>query len=426
MPVTRVRLLTPVALCLAIALAAAGCANAPAPSPASPATGTAPPTGGYVQTQVGGPVVPNTPTLPLRVETVSGGFDKPWDLAFLPGGQLLVTERPGRLTLLSGVVPGATARPVQADLRDVYVRGEGGLMGLATYPDFPVSRLFVTCQTHQENGRPVDVRLVTWRLSPDGANARKVRDPLVGGMPVNPSGRHSGCRPTFAPDGALLVGTGDTATLPTIPQDRRSLGGKVLRVDPTTGGPFPGNPFASSSDPRERLLQSFGHRNVQAVAIRPISGQAWSVEHGPVAEDEVNVLVPGANYGWDPSMGGANTSSYDESVPMTDRRRFPDALPGAWNTGDRVEATSGGDFLAGPQWGGEIGTLAVTALRGQKLIFMRPGVGPELDRVLTTAVPRELDNTVGRLRGARLGPDGALYLTTDNGGSDVVLRVTPA
>lgn len=358
----------------------------------------------------------------LRVETLAQGLDHPWDVAFLGRDRMLVTQRPGVLTLLTGRGPGARVTPVRADLSDVYARGEGGLMGIAAAPDAGTTGTFVTCHAHQQDGRPADVRLVTWRLSPDGTEATRVRDPLVGGLPLNPSGRHSGCRPTFAPDGALLVGTGDTARA-TIPQDRSSLGGKVLRVDPETGGPAAGNPFAASASGSERLLSGYGHRNVQAVAVQPGTGRAWSVEHGPDVDDEVNVVVPGANFGWDPSRGGETPGGYDESVPMTDLRRFPDAVPAAWSSGAETEAVSGADFLAGPAWGDLAGTLAVAAQKGEKLLLMRPGDQKQAGRILSVSVPAELDGAFGRLRGARLGPDGALYVTTDNGGDDVVLRV---
>ena len=117
---------------------------------------------------------------------------------------------------------------VRADLDDVIVSGEGGLMGMVVHPDFASSRLFTTCQTHEEGGDAEDVRLVTWRLSADGRSADRVRN-LLTGLPIS-SGRHSGCRPTLAEDGALLVGTGDVARA-SLPQDRTSLGGKVLRLD---------------------------------------------------------------------------------------------------------------------------------------------------------------------------------------------------
>lgn len=111
---------------------------------------------------------------------------------------------------------------------------------------------------------------------------------------------------------------------------------------------------------------------------------------------------------------------------MTDLERFPDAVPAAWSSGDETEAISGAAFLDGPAWGDLAGMLAVSAQKGQKLLLMRPGTGADADRIVSVTVPPELDDTMGRLRGARLGPDGALYLTTDNGSDDSVLRITRA
>jgi aldose sugar dehydrogenase len=407
-------LVASVALSLVV-LTACGASPAGPAAPPAPAATTPAPSSSGTPTPAGG-----TPA--LRVETVAGGLDHPWDVAFVGGDRMLVTQRDGSLSLVGGLRPGAPVTPVRADLADVYARGEGGLMGIAAFPDG--SGRFVTCQTHAEGGRPVDVRVVAWQLSADGA-ATRTADPLVGGLPLNPSGRHSGCRPTFAPDGMLLVGTGDTARA-TIAQDRGSLGGKVLRVDPATGGPAPGNPFAASGSAAERLISGYGHRNVQSVAIQPGTGTAWSVEHGSDVDDEVNVVVPGANYGWDPSRGGETPGGYDESVPMTDTGRFPGAVGAAWSSGDPTIATSGGDFLTGPGWGDLEGTLAVSALKGEKLLLMRPGTGSDARRIVAVTTPPELDGAFGRLRGARLGPDGALYVTSDDGNDDVVLRVTRA
>ncbi|HEY0641003.1 MAG TPA: PQQ-dependent sugar dehydrogenase [Pseudonocardiaceae bacterium] len=370
---------------------------------------------------VPGGSVPSTATAPtLAVSEVVAGLEHAWDIGFLPDGALLVTERPGRLSLVSGTDPGATRTVVEADLADVGARGEGGLMGLLVHPDFASSRRFTTCQTHAENDRLVDVRLVTWELSADRASARRVRDPLVGGLPVASSGRHSGCRPTLAPDGSVLVGTGDTARA-AVPQDRTSLGGKVLRIDLATGGPAPGNPYETSADGRERLVWTYGHRNVQGVAIRPDTGQAFSTEHGPSRDDEVNLLQAAGNYGWDPSQGGT-VSAYDESVPMTDTERFPDAIEAVWSSGGSTEAICAAVFLSGSQWGPLDGVLAVTTLKASKLLLMT--LGPDA-AVTTVSVPAELDGSYGRLRAARLGPDGDLYVTTSNGDDDKVLRIGP-
>lgn len=361
-----------------------------------------------------------TGTPQLRVDVVASGLSQVWDVGFLPDGTALVSERAGKLSLLSSTAPGATVTPVDADLADVYAQGEGGLMGLVVHPDFAQTHRFTTCQTHAAGGEPTDIRLVTWRLSDDGRSASRERDPLVGGLPINPSGRHSGCRPVIAADGALLLGTGDTAR-GNLPQDLTSLGGKVLRIDLATGGPAPGNPFADAINPAQRLIWNYGHRNVQGLAIQPGTGRAYSAEHGPDTDDEVNLLEPGANYGWDPSRGGT-VGGYDESVPMTDLARFPDAHPAAWSSGSPVEAGSGAGFVSGSQWGDLDGVLAVAALRGEKILLMTLG---DDGAVSTVAVPTELDGRFGRLRAVRSAPDGALFVTTSNGTDDKVLRIDP-
>ncbi|GAA4414108.1 PQQ-dependent sugar dehydrogenase [Fodinibacter luteus] len=354
----------------------------------------------------------------LAVEVVADGFEHGWDIGFLPDGRALVTERPGRISIVSGLREGAERTRVRADLDDVYARGEGGLMGMVVHPDFASSRLFTTCQTHAVDGAPEDIRLVTWRLAADGGSAERVGD-LLTGLPIS-TGRHSGCRPELAADGALLVGTGDVAR-GDVPQDRTSLGGKVLRLDLETGEPLPDNPFASAKDERERYVLSYGHRNVQGVAVQPGTGAVYTAEHGPSNNDEVNRIEPGANYGWDPSQGGA-VGGYDESVPMTDRERFPDAVPAVWQSGRTTQAVCSAEFLEGEQWGGLEGALVVTALKGAKLLLLTLEDDGSLAEV---AVPKETDGPFGRLRAARMGPDGALYVTTTNGDDDQLLRVAP-
>ncbi|WP_433274424.1 PQQ-dependent sugar dehydrogenase [Actinosynnema sp. CS-041913] len=328
----------------------------------------------------------------IKVDVVATGFTHPWELGFLPDGRVLVTERPGRLAL----VEQGRRTEVKADLGDVVARGEGGLMGLVVHPDFATTKRFTTCFNTSS-----DIRLVTWEL--DGAEAKRVKDPLKAGLPTNPSGRHSGCRLTLDKDGKLLVGTGDTARA-SFSQDPANLGGKVLRLDLATG---------------EGGVHTYGHRNVQGIAVRQ-DGLVLAAEHGPDVDDEVNVLKAGANYGWDPSQGGT-VDRYDEDVPMTDLERFPDAVPAVWSSGSPTEAICDAVFLAGEQWGDMTGVLAVTALKGSKvLLFTVTAEGG----VHSVSIPEQLDGAYGRLRGAELGPDGALYVTTSNGSDDKILRVT--
>jgi glucose/arabinose dehydrogenase len=342
----------------------------------------------------------------LQVEVVADGLDHPWDVAQAPDGTLLVDERPGGLT---AVLPDGTVQRIEADFADLYAAGETGLMGLVLDPGFAGSRRFYTCAGRQEPGGS-SIAVVAWTVSADWTTAERVADPLVGGIPVNQeSGRHGGCRLRFDPDGLLLIGTGDNAHGRN-PQDLRSLAGKVLRVDPATGGPAEGNPFGDR-------IWTFGHRNVQGLAVRPGSGQVFSVEHGPSRDDEVNLLRPGANYGWDPDGGGG----YDESVPMTDPQ-IDGAVPAVWSSGEPTLATSGATFLDGAQWGDLDGVLLVALLKDRGVLALRLAD----DGSVQEAFPLpELDDRFGRIRTVQQGADGNLYATTDNGATDRLLRVTP-
>ncbi|MGY1753044.1 PQQ-dependent sugar dehydrogenase [Blastococcus sp. SYSU D01042] len=331
----------------------------------------------------------------LQVEVVVDGLDNPWDVVQAPDGTLLVDERAGGFT---AVLPDGAVRGVRADLDDLFVDGETGLMGLALDPAFEDNRRLYSCQGDDAGA----IQVVAWTVAPDWSAAERVADPLVGGLPLNESsGRHGGCRLLFAPDGALLVGTGDTAD-GSVPQDPDSLGGKVLRVDAATGAPE---------------VWTLGHRNVQGLAVRPGGEQVFAVEHGPDRDDEVNLLRAGGNYGWDPDGGG----SYDESVPMTDAG-IPGAVPAVWSSGTPTLATSGATFLDGDGWSGFDGLLLVALLKGQGVLALRLDDAGEV--VEEFRVP-ELEG-YGRIRSVRQGTDGLLYVTTDNGdGGDSLLRVTP-
>ena len=336
----------------------------------------------------------------LRVTTLVSGLSRPWDIAFTPEGTMLFTQRPG---VLSSRLTDGTVQTITADLSDLFANGETGLMGIVVDPRFSSNRRFYTCQGHTGP----EVQVIAWTINTDYTAATRVADPLVGGMPAS-SGRHGGCRLRFGPSGYLWISTGDAAT-GTVPQDLTSLGGKVLRVNASTGAGVPANPFASSP-----LIYTYGHRNPQGLALRPGTSQMWSVEHGPSVDDEINLLVAGGNYGWDP------VPRYNESVPMTDLVKFPGAVEAKWSSGRPTLATSGAVFLEGRQWGVWEGRLAVATLRDSKLrLFEFTSDGAFVSQV----IPPELDGTVGRLRTPMLGPDGALYVTTSNGGgADRILR----
>ncbi|RBY82287.1 sorbosone dehydrogenase family protein [Blastococcus sp. TF02A-26] len=351
----------------------------------------------------------------LEVTVVLDGLDHPWDVAQAPDGTLVVDERSGGLT---AVRPDGEVVEVAADFGDLYADGETGLMGLVLDPGFDDSRRLYTCQGVEDDGG-AEIQVIAWTVAEDWRSATRVADPVVGGIPANEAtGRHGGCRLRFDPEGALLVGTGDNA-VGSYPQDRAVLGGKVLRVDASTGAPWPGNPFATAPD-ASPLVWTYGHRNVQGLAVRPGTGQVFAAEQGTGRDDEVTLLSPGANGGYDPD---GDDGGYDESVPMTDLD-LPDAVPATWASGDPTIATSGATFLAGPQWGTYDGLLVVGVQKDTGLLALR--VGADGGLVEQFRVP-ELEDVHGRLRSPQLGSDGALYVTTDNGDDeDVLLRVAPA
>jgi glucose/arabinose dehydrogenase len=329
----------------------------------------------------------------LTVTPVVTGLTVPWDVAFIPGGTMLFTERPGRINAFIGGQVRLLAAP-----GDVRPGGEGGMMGIAVDPSFASTRRIYTCF----NTTGGDIEVVVWTVNASVTALTRVGT-LVDGLPQNASGRHSGCRPRVGPDGWLYVGTGDAAT-GTNPQDPNSLGGKVLRVHRVTGAAASGNPFGAKWMTR-------GHRNVQGIAFRPGTTEVFSVEQGTDRDDEVNKLTPGGNYGWNPVPG------YDESKPMT----APGGIPAVWSSGFPTIATSGATFLSGLQWRDWNGALAVAALKGSHLrvlILDAAGTGVIAQYSVLTAY--------GRLRSPVLGPDGNLYVTTSNGSNDQILRVTPS
>jgi glucose/arabinose dehydrogenase len=336
----------------------------------------------------------------LHVAVVADGLDHPWDVAQAPDGTLLFDERAGGFT---AVLPDGTVQDVQADMGDLFARGETGLMGLVLDPAFAENRRFYTCQGVTD-GSSASIAVVSWEVDAGWRAATRTADPLIGGIPANSgSGRHGGCRLRFTPDGALLIGTGDNA-VGANPQDRSSWAGKVLLADPATG---------------EVAVWNYGHRNVQGLAVRPGTNQIYAVEQGTDRDDEVNLMRAGGNYGYDPN---GPDGGYDESVPMTDTR-IPGAIEAVWSSGPQTIATCGGTFLDGDQWGSYDGLMLLGVLKGQGVLALRISADGTLEDQFRLP---ELEGDYGRIRTVQQGTDGDLYVTTDNGGGqDKLLRITP-
>lgn len=339
----------------------------------------------------------------LANEVVLSGRDHVWEIDFLPTKEMLFTERSGTVSMLKG--GNVTAL---ADIQDVYVRGEGGLLGMTVDPDFTTNRYIYTCFNSSQGGP--DVRVVRWKVKGD-LSGLEDRSDIVTGIPSNSTGRHSGCRLAFGPDGYLWVGTGDTARGDTAIQPK-SLGGKILRVD-RDGAAAPGN-LGGDYDAR---IYSYGHRNVQGLAFykRPVNDVLGiSVEHGSTVDDEVNMLQKG-NFGWAPPASGYNESG----VPMTDKSRFPDAISAIWSSGNPTQAPSGATFVNGRQWKAWDGALVVAVLKAAHLKVLT------LQDNKVTKEEKAFEGTFGRIRTAVQGPDGNLYIGTDNGGNDQIVRIIP-
>jgi glucose/arabinose dehydrogenase len=346
----------------------------------------------------------------LRVTTEVSGLTQPWDVKQLPAGPLLITERETRRILVrdhSGL------HALSFPNGNIWVSGETGLMSLAIDPGFGrTNRRFYTCQGRMTSTGGHEIVVVAWRLGPERKVASYIRT-VLRGIQIT-TGRHGGCRILVFGNGAMYVGTGDSA-VGTNPQDLTSLNGKVLRLVAASGQPWPTNPYHDATNAKQRYIYTYGHRNVQGLALRK-DGTLWSVEHGPDRDDEVNLLRWGGNYGWNPVP-----LPYNESVPMTDQSLPGIQIEARWSSGFPTLATSGASFVRESRWGEYNGALAVAALKASQVVFMKFDASGQL---LWTRAPAVLQ-AFGRLRSVTRAHNGDLLITTANGSADRVLRVRP-
>jgi glucose/arabinose dehydrogenase len=363
----------------------------------------------------------------LRVQrtVILANLENPWDLAVAPDGALFFTEKCRGLSVRTpdGAIRhlfGTSGAAVVAD--DLFCQGQSGMLGLALDPAFADNRRLYLFMASKLGGQPTN-RVV--RLQVNAANTTvSGRTDIVADIPFKASftrwgraGAHSGGRLRFSSkDGFLYVTTGDNHNGP-LPQDLTRLGGKVLRID-QDGRPAPGNTTPNGVDAR---IFTYGHRNVQGLAFRPVTGQPFACEHGPGHSDEVTPLVAGGNGGWDPApTRGVSCASdycgYTSNKPdgsrtsMTDRERFPAALPPSWTNQGVSEGMGPCVFLDGPDWGDWAGRLAVGFLREARIDLLQLDAGGQTTGVRTiTGLPAE------RMRSLVVAPDGALLVATDGG-----------
>lgn len=333
--------------------------------------------------------------MPIRVDTVAAGLAHPWSLAFLPDGRMLVTERPGRMRIVSRA--GEVSAPLKG-LPAVAARGQGGLLDVVLAPDFEESQqVFWSYAEQRAGGSGTSVargRLVGERLEDVKVIFRQT--------PAVESSGHFGSRLVFARDGALFVTLGERQArhFAVRAQDLESHFGKVVRLDRDGKAP-PDNPFLRVPGAQPEIW-SYGHRNVQGAALHPQTGELWTVEHGPKGGDELNIARAGANYGWPLVTYGVAYSgeilgvgAEREGVEKPVKNWVPSiATTGlAFYTGDRLEQWRGNVFV-----GGLYGMLVRLELDGEKVVHE--------ERLLT-----ELKQ---RIRDVRQGPDGCLYVLTDS------------
>jgi aldose sugar dehydrogenase len=334
------------------------------------------------------------------VVTVAQGLENPWGLAFLPNGKMLVTERPGRLRVVSA--DGTLSEPVTG-LPPVDARGQGGLLDVAIDPGFATNGLIYW--TYAEPGDGVNNTAAARGKLVDGA-APRVEDVKViySQRPSFNSRAHFGSRLVFARDGKLFITQGDRSNTEGRMQSQRMDGllGKIVRIN--ADGSIPqDNPFVGREGVRPEIW-SLGHRNVQAATLHPTTGELWEVEHGTRGGDEVNVVRKGKDYGWPTIAYGIEY----RGAPITGGITAQQGMEQPLYYWDPVIGPSGMAFYTGnlfPAWKGNlfIGGHATNDL-----------VRLELNGEKVVAEERLLTDTRPRVRDVRQGPDGALYLLTDS------------
>ena len=350
--------------------------------------------------------------VPFEVVTVTTGLDTPWGLAFLPDGRMLVTEVSGRMRIVTP--SGELSAPV-AGLPEVDARGQGGLLGLAIDPGYAANHLIYWSYAEPRGGNGQNNTAVARGVLVDGVAPRVDQlEVIFHQAPALASRAHFGGRLVFARDGTLFVTLGERSVTHGRMQAQRLDGllGKIVRIN-RNGTVPPDNPFAGKPGVRPEIW-SYGHRNVQAAALHPATGELWESEHGTRGGDEVNIARKGLDYGW-PTIaygieysGGAITGNITAKDGMEQPRYY-------W---DPNIAPSGMTFYTGSLFPAWRNSLFIGALAGTSLVRLT------LDGDRVVGEERLLRDLGERIRDVVQGPDGALYVLTDNS-EGRLLKLTP-
>ncbi|MCK5911566.1 MAG: PQQ-dependent sugar dehydrogenase [Caulobacter sp.] len=398
---------------LAAALVACGPAPAqpPAPGQAGAPVETRPPNAPEQK-----PAFPNQTRAPGlssntvgQYQTLASGLDHPWGLAFLPTGEILVTERAGRLRVLS---KDGKLSPAVAGLPAVFASGQGGLLDVTLDPAYAANGLIYWSYAEAEGGVN-GTAVARGKLSLGAAPKLENVQVIWRQAPKMDSALHFGGRLVFAPDGKLFITTGERSILAGRVQSQHldATLGKVIRVN--ADGSIPAdNPFVKTPGAKPDIW-SLGHRNIQAAALDP-AGVLWTVEHGARGGDELNRPEPGKNYGWPVVTYGEEYSGKPIPDSVTQKAGFEQPVY-YW---DPVIAPSGMAFYEASLFPALKGSLLIGSLRDQHVdrLVLKDGKVVGEERLFT--------DIGGRVRDVRVGPDGAIYVLTDEDNGKVI-RITP-
>jgi glucose/arabinose dehydrogenase len=332
-----------------------------------------------------------------EVTVLARGLVHPWAVEPLPDGNFLVTERPGRLRLVSAA--GAVGEPITG-LPEVDARGQGGLLDVALSPSFTTDRtIYWSYAEPREGGNGTAV--ARGILAADRRSVGSVQV-IFRALPTYDGTMHFGSRLAFGPDGKLFVTLGERSDTPMRPQAQQpgSHMGKVIRINPDGSVPED-NPLAGQAGARPEIW-TLGHRNVQAAAFDD-RGRLWVIEHGTRGGDELNLIEKGKNYGWPIVAYGIEYAGGPIPGAVTAREGYEQPVY-YW---DPVIAPSGAQFYSGSAFPAWRGSLFVGAMKETRLVRLT------LDGNRVSGEEHLLAERGQRVRDVREGPDGALYLVTD-------------
>ena len=343
----------------------------------------------------------------ISVETIAQGLVHPWALAFLPDGRMLVTERPGRIRI---VTRDGKLSPALGNVPKVFAVSQGGLLDIVLDRNFARNKTvyFSYAEPFDGGGRTALARATLDSETP------KLDDVKVIYRQEGPPSRggHFGGRIVQAADGNLFVTNGEHFTDRDKAQTLDNDLGKIVRITPDGDAPKD-NPFVGKAGARPEIW-SYGHRNPQGLAINPADGKLWEQEHGAMGGDEINIISPGKNYGWPLVSYGVN---YDGSAVGTGKQQMAGVEDPLWHWTPSI-APSGLTFYTGDLFANWKGSLFNGALKFQLLSRL------EIKDGKVVKEERLLQGLSERIREVRQGPDGALYLLTDNNAGRI-LRLAP-